>query len=162
VAKRGEASQEFEMASLLGTERYTIDKKGRVAIPVQLRRALNAEARDTFVVVPGADGSLDLYPKDEWPRHEEWLRELGKGHPRVRKFLRMLLASAAELVLDDQGRVVLPAALMKSAALERDGVALIFGAMDHIEVWDPARFESETFGGEQPETLRDLAKDYWK
>ena len=76
------------MASLLGTERYTIDKKGRVAIPVQLRRVLNAEARDTFVVVPGADGSLDLYPRDEWPRHEERLRELGKGDPRVRKFLQ--------------------------------------------------------------------------
>jgi|MudIll2142460700_1097286.scaffolds.fasta_scaffold1580364_1 MraZ protein len=150
------------MASLLGTERYTIDKKGRVAIPVQLRRALNAEARDTFVAVPGADGSLDLYPKDEWPRHEEWLRELAKGNPRVRKFLRMLLASAAELTLDEQGRVVLPNALMESASLKREGQALIFGAMDHIEVWDPGHFERETFGGEQPESLRDLAKDFWK
>jgi MraZ protein len=150
------------MASLLGTERYTIDKKGRVAIPVQLRRALNAEAHDSFVAVPGPDGSLDLYPKDEWPRHEEWLRELSKGNLRVRKFLRMMLASAALLELDDQGRVVLPAALMKSAALEREGTALIFGAMDHIEVWDPGRFEAETFGGEQPESLRDLAKDFWK
>lgn len=150
------------MASLLGTERYAIDKKGRVAIPVQLRRALAAEARDTFVAVPGADGSLDLYPKDEWPRHEEWLRELGKNNDRVRKFLRMLLASAAELTLDDQGRIVLPTALMERAALKRDGQVLIFGAMDHIEVWDPARFQEETFGGEQPESLRDLARDYWK
>jgi MraZ protein len=150
------------MASLLGTERYTIDKKGRVAIPVQLRRVLNAEARDTFVVVPGADGSLDLYPRDEWPRHEERLRELGKGDPRVRKFLRMLLASAAELVLDDQGRLVLPAKLMESAGLEREEQALIFGAMDHIEIWHPSRFESETFGGKEPESLKDLAKDFWK
>lgn len=150
------------MASLVGTERYTIDKKGRVAIPVQLRRAVGAEARDTFVVVPGPDGSLDLYPTDEWRRYEETLRSLPPGDPRVRKFRRMLLVSAAEVQLDEQGRIVLPAALMETAGLEKENQALIFGAMDHIEIWHPARFQEETFGGAEPETLRDLAKDFWK
>ena len=150
------------MASLLGTERYTIDKKGRVAIPVQLRRALNAEAHDTFVAVPGFDGSLDLYPRDEWPRHEEWLRELNQGNDRVRRFLRMVLVSAAELTLDDQGRVVLPNALMERAGLQREGTALIFGVMNRIEIWDPVRFEQTTFGDEHAETLKELAKEYWK
>jgi len=147
------------MGSLYGADRFAIDHKGRVAIPAKLRRALSAEARDSFVVVPGLDGCLALYPLDEWRRFDEKLRALPPGYEKARRFRRLLLVNAAELQVDAQGRVMLPANLIEMAGLGKE--ALVLGSVDHIEIWDPKRFEQSTHGADG-ESLEDLAKEFLK
>ena len=96
VGSRGEQwrnRSESRLGSFYGAERFSIDHKGRVAIPARLRRALAPEARETFVIVPGFDGCLALYPLDEWRRTEDRLRTLPPGDARARRFKRMLLVS---------------------------------------------------------------------
>ncbi len=150
------------MGSLYGADQFTIDHKGRVAIPAKLRRALAPDARDSFVLLPGFDGCLDLYPLDEWRRYEEKLRSLPPGDARARRFRRLLLKYAAEAQVDGQGRVFLTPELMTYAGLKKEAKAKILGVVDHIEIWDPHRFEQSTEGAEQAESLEDLAKDYLK
>jgi MraZ protein len=148
------------MGSLYGAERFAIDHKGRVAIPAKLRRALAPDARDSFVLVPGFDGCLYLYPLDEWQRYEEKLRNLSPGDAKARRFCRLLLDNASEVQVDGQGRVVLPSVLLTFAGLKKE--AKILGLVDHIEIWDPDRFAQATGGAAGGESLEDLAKEYLK
>lgn len=146
------------MGSFYGAEKFTIDHKGRVAIPARLRRAISPEAHETFVVVPGFDGCLALYPLDEWRITEEKLRTLPAGDARARRFKRMLLANAADVQVDAQGRVTLPSKLTERVGLKKE--ALLLGSVDHIEIWDPERFEAmtEEDGGDM--SLEKLAQEY--
>lgn len=146
------------MGSFYGAEKFTIDHKGRVAIPARLRRAISPEAHETFVVVPGLDGCLALYPLDEWRLTEEKLRSLPAGDAKARRFKRMLLANAADVQVDAQGRVTLPAKLMERVGLKKD--ALLLGSVDHIEIWEPERFEAMAGEGEDGPSLEDLAQEY--
>ena len=145
------------MGSLYGAETHAIDQKGRVAIPARIRRSVSPEAHETFVVTPGLDGCLALYPLDEWRQTDERLRGLPAGDERARRFKRMLLVNAADVQVDAQGRVTLPGKLMELAGLKKE--ALVLGMVDHIEIWDPERFEKKTLGGDGS-SLEDLAKDY--
>lgn len=145
------------MGSLYGAETHAIDHKGRVAIPARIRKSLSPEARETFVATPGLDGCLDLYPLDEWQRKDEKLRSLPVGDERARRLRRMLLVSAADIQIDAQGRVTLPAKLIEYGGLRKE--ALILGSVDHVEIWDPERFRVKTHGDDGL-SLEDLAKDY--
>jgi MraZ protein len=147
------------VGSFYGAETHAIDHKGRIAIPARLRRSVAPEARETFVVIPGFDGCLALHPLDEWRRTDEMLRGLPPGDERARRFKRLLLVNAADVQVDAQGRIALPAKLMELAGLKRE--ALLLGAVDHIEIWDPERFRQVTQAGEG-QSLEDLAKDYLK
>ena len=52
----------------------------------------------------------------------------------------MILMWAEEVSLDGQGRISLPRPLSEYAGIGEK--ALIIGAMDRIELWDPAAFEN--------------------
>ena len=88
------------MASYYGSYLHTLDTKGRVSIPSEMRKA----SGDVFVLTRGFEECLNLYPLDEWRRTEERLRTLPAGDARARRFKRMLLANAADVQVDAQGR----------------------------------------------------------
>jgi MraZ protein len=146
------------LGGFYGAEKFTIDHKGRVARPGRRRRAISPEAHETFVVVPGFDGCLALYPLDEWRLTEEKLRSLPAGDSRARLFKRMLLANAADVQVDAQGRVTLPSKLIERVGLKKD--ALLLGSVDHIEIWDPERFEAMTDESDGDMSLEKLAQEY--
>ena len=72
-------------------------------------------------------------------------------NPGSRAFQRHIFGGAAEVELDRQGRVVLPAYLREYAALTGDVV--ILGARDHVEIWAPSRWDDVRRSLEDPETL---------
>ena len=130
------------MSFFKGRETYSVDDKGRVAIPAKMRKSLAPEANDTFVVTrgPDEDPCIYAYPLDEWKKMEEQLVELNQYNDRDRFFIRTLLYWADELALDKQHRIMIPKALTEFAGIDRN--ALIIGAMDHLEIWNPEVFES--------------------
>ena len=146
------------MGSFYGADVFAIDHKGRVAIPARLRRALSPEAHETFVITPGLDRCLALYPLDEWQIYEHKLRGLPIGNDRARLLKRKLLAHAADVQVDAQGRVTLPSKLMQWANLGKE--ALIVGAVDHIEIYDPDHFEAITEGPDADVSLEKLAEEF--
>jgi MraZ protein len=127
------------MASFLGTYQHSIDHKGRVSIPSRFRRALSGDAEETFVILRGFEACVSLYPLDEFRRVDERLRAASYSNETFRMYLRKLLQHAAHGALDAQGRVAIPPALLEHASLKKD--ALVNGALDHIEIWDPELFE---------------------
>ncbi len=138
------------MSFFKGRETYSVDDKGRVAVPAKMRKSLSPEAADTFVVTRGPDNDpcIYAYPLDEWRKMEERLSGLNQYNDRDRYFLRTLLYWADELTLDKQHRVMLPKGLVEFAQIDKG--ALIIGAMDHLEIWNPDVFESYLSGQNVP------------
>jgi MraZ protein len=126
------------MTTFYGTDNYSIDSKGRLAIPAQARKA--AGKGNTFYLVPGFDGCLALYSSAEWARVEERLRQL-PGRRTERAFKRALLMNATRVTVDSQGRITIPSALIRRAGLGKDAVLL--GQGTHLEIWNPELLERE-------------------
>jgi AbrB family looped-hinge helix DNA binding protein len=49
------------MAGFKGKYEHTVDDKGRVSLPSKIRKSLNPEANDSFVITRGYENSLVLY-----------------------------------------------------------------------------------------------------
>lgn len=127
------------MARFKGQAAYSVDAKGRVAIPAKMRSALTPEAQGTFTLTKGFEKCIYAYPQDEWKHKEEEYAALNRNNRNARHLVRMILMWAEEASLDGQGRISLPKALADYAGIgER---ALIIGSMDHIEIWDPNAFD---------------------
>jgi MraZ protein len=132
------------MAGFKGQASYSVDAKGRVAIPAKMRAAMSPEAKSTFIITRGFERCVFLYPLDRWDRMEAEMRELNMYNRESRDFLRTILRWADEELLDGQGRVAIPRPLLEFAGIAPAGSALIIGSLDHLEIWDPTHFETYT------------------
>ena len=129
------------MSSFIGSETSVIDVKGRINVPSRLRKGLDPDAADTFTIIRGFDGSVHMYPLDEWRHFEDRLRRMSKGDDEARGVFMLISESACEATIDGQGRVLLTPRLIELAGLER--TARLVGVLDHIEIWSPERFENQ-------------------
>jgi len=125
------------MSTYYGTDHYSIDDKGRLAIPAQARRA--AGKSTTFLLVPGFEGCIALYNEAQWAHVEERLQQL-PGKRMDRAFKRALLMNAKRVTVDAQGRITIPSALLDRAGLGKEAVLL--GQGTHIEIWNPERLQA--------------------
>ncbi len=115
----------------LGRYEYTIDAKGRMALPARYRDRL----AEGVVVTRGFDACLLVYPLEQWTPLAERVANLSISDPDVRALRRLLFADAVDLDLDKQGRILLPAGLRDYANLDRD--AVVAGMHSFIELWSP-------------------------
>ena len=128
------------MAGFKGQAEYSVDVKGRIAIPAKMRAALSPDAQGTFTLTKGFEQCIYAYPQDNWKLKEAEYSALNINNRNARHLVRMILMWAEEVSLDGQGRISLPKPLSEYAGIGEK--ALIIGAMDRIELWDPAAFEN--------------------
>jgi MraZ protein len=117
-----------------GEYRHTIDAKGRVAVPARFRAELAAGA----FVSRWIDTCLAIFPRPEWEKLANRVAELPFSDAGARVFSRFVFSGAFEFTLDAQGRAVLPPGLREFAELNTD--AVVVGARDHIELWEPGKW----------------------
>ena len=99
----------------IGEYAYNIDAKKRLSIPPKFRAILGGGA----VVTRGIDTCLFLYPKQEWERMAEKLAALPITKSDARGFARLMLSGAAEVEIDQLGRILLPDTLKAYAGLDK-------------------------------------------
>lgn len=132
---------------------YLMDSKGRIAIPAKLRKHISAEANDTFVITRGLSNCIDLYPLDEWQKIEEKLLGLNSFQPDDARFIRMISQYATDDVMDVQSRIMVPAALINYAKIEKE--VLIIGALKKIEIWNPKIYNE--YLNQSPQSYEEIA-----
>lgn len=130
-----------------GEYRHTVDEKGRLAVPARFRAELAQGAQ----VSKWIDGCAALFPKADWDVLAEKTAALPVTDQGSRTFQRFLFGAAFEVVLDRQGRFVLPGVLREFAELESEVV--VVGARNRLEFWSPKKWRQYSKQMDQPEVL---------
>lgn len=140
----------------LGSFYYSIDNKGRVSIPAKLRKYVNPEANDSFVLTRGTSQCIDVYPLDQWKEKiESKINKLNTFDPKQAMFLRMFLQEASEDTLDSQSRLLVPKNLIQYAGIEKE--VLIMGVGKKIEIWNPDKYNQII--GDNEGSFEEIAKE---
>lgn len=127
------------MSSFKGSYVYSVDNKGRINLPANLRKYVSPDANETFVVTRGFEKCLFVYPFDEWNKLEQRLRDLSAYNPQDRLFMRVLLEYAKESQLDGQARITIPQQLLEYAGIQNE--VHIIGVLEKIELWNPKVYQ---------------------
>ncbi|HEY3922790.1 MAG TPA: division/cell wall cluster transcriptional repressor MraZ [Gaiellaceae bacterium] len=136
---------------LLGEHEHSLDDKNRLTLPAKLREQLG----DRVVVTRGLDGCIGVYAAPEWERLAQRVGTLDPLSSEARTMQRFFFASASEVELDKQGRIVIPANLLTGLGRE----LTVLGVHDHLEVWDRAawRDQRQTVEGSAEDVAERLA-----
>ncbi len=118
-----------------GSETYSLDSKGRVAIPAKMRKQISSEAGGSFVVTRGVDKCIVAYPLDEWEEYSKNMRHLNMFNPKERYVVNVMNMWMDELEMDAQSRIKLPAQLLEFAGI-KDKVRIV-GMINHLALWNP-------------------------
>lgn len=117
---------------------HTIDPKGRIIIPTQLR----SQVESGFVVTKGLDGCLWLVESEIWKKIQEEVLNMPFASKDARALSRFLIAGATDGDIDKQGRVFIPSNLREYAGLEKN--VILSGVGSRLEIWDKTRYEQIT------------------
>lgn len=130
-------------AVFLGQYDRTVDDKGRLAIPGELRNGLGHGA----VMTRSFDNCLCIYPAAKWEALAQAANDLQDLRPEARFRARALFSGAVPCDFDSQGRVALPAYLREYAGISGD--VTIVGVGSRVEVWNRITWNqlSQTFQG---------------
>ncbi|MFC1688977.1 division/cell wall cluster transcriptional repressor MraZ [Pseudomonadota bacterium] len=119
-----------------GETAINLDAKGRLAIPMRYRDAIQERSGGQLVLTYSAfdNGALYLYPEEEWERVRDEVTGLSTFNPGHRSLQRKLVGSASTVEPDGNGRIQLPQTLRQVAGLEKRVVLLGMGT--RFEIWN--------------------------
>lgn len=113
----------------LGEYERSLDDKGRLTIPLQLRAGLGSDA----VLARSFDNCLCIYPGPEWERVVRAIQDLPEVRFESREIARQIYSEAAPCALDRQGRISVPAYLRDRVELV--DCVIVAGVGSHLEIW---------------------------
>ena len=146
------------MAMFLSSTTNKVDAKGRVSVPAAYRAALAGQPFHGIVALPSFKYAAIQCGGMEWMEH------LNRGVSAYDFFsdehdtlTTTLFSRTEQLSFDGEGRVVLPAALVEHANLNK--TAAFVGRGPIFEIWEPEAFadyqnEATKRAAEQGLTLR--------
>ncbi len=122
------------MTVFQGNSTLNLDAKGRLAIPVKLRKGLvGPENSPVVVTVNPYEHCLWLYPQSEWLEVARKVIALPDLKKQNKSLKRLLLGHASELELDGQGRILLSASLREYAGMKK--TVVLVGQGNKFEIW---------------------------
>jgi MraZ protein len=122
---------------LIGQYEHTLDIKGRLTLPSEY----GAELASGVVLTRGMEECLYLFPRSEFERLGDRLRELSLTDSRARKLRRWLFPQAHAAEPDRQRRVVIPQCLRETAGIT-DKI-MVAGMDNYIELWNPDTWRAQ-------------------
>ena len=116
-----------------GEAHTVLDDKGRITVSRKFRETMDVMGHVIWYMTRGYDGSVFIFPKDQWDKIRAQASEYSSMDSRAIDFRRMFFGSVAEVRPDRQGRMNVPAHLRDHGALEKE--AVLVGCDDHLELW---------------------------
>ncbi|MBI2263219.1 hypothetical protein HYU72_01080 [Candidatus Berkelbacteria bacterium] len=133
--RRTEKSPDF---FFYGFETLSLDRQGRITIPVAVRRELFPRSSEVLLIEM-EKGWFLLFPPKGFPDIQKLLEKIPIYDPR-----RDLLSSKCQLLkLEAGGRMLFRNRLLRSGAEETDSVLMI-GKGNHLALWHPKSWEQKS------------------
>ena len=143
------------MAQLHGEYVCMIDAKGRLIIPVALKKQLPKAARNSFFINRGFEKCCILYPSNEWTQISEEINKLSDYISKERQFKRYFLRGASRLEMDASSRILIPKQLLEYSSAKDEVVLLAYG--NKIELWSKKNYQKML--SEEPSDFSALAEE---
>ena len=128
------------MNYLIGTYECKIDVKGRLLIPIALKKQI-ADSISQGVVLKRAvfQQCLELYPLQQWKDLISKVNKLNRFKKKNNDFIRRFTAGLKFIELDNTGRLLIPKELTEFANIKREIV--LSSSVNIIEIWDKSKYE---------------------
>ena len=128
------------MINLIGTYECTVDNKGRIMIPAQLKKQLDGFTTEPFILKRSVfQNCLELFPYSEWKLMMDKVNKLNRFVKKNNDFIRMYTAGVKSIDLDSNGRLLVPKDLISISKLTKNVV--LSSSINIIEIWDKDEYE---------------------
>ena len=128
------------MQHFIGTYECKADAKGRIMLPVALKKQLAENLNDGFVLKRAVfNACLELYPLKQWEALMEKVNQLNRFNKKNNDFIRRFTAGVRLVEIDTTGRLLIPKDLVQHAGIQKGTV--ISSAVNILEIWDKDRYE---------------------
>ncbi len=160
------------MLCFTGKDTYTVDTKRRVNIPASAIHELsilhkaNDNSKDfnvteiIFHITRGQNDCLFIYPRQVFMQMASRLNShfgsRGTDDDDERRYFLETMSDAHPVRCDTQGRITVPQEHLEYAKIK--GKAIVIGAVDHLEFWDPDEYH--TFVNKSTSTPKDRVKRF--
>ena len=128
------------MNYLIGTYECKIDVKGRLLIPIALKKQIADSISQGFVLKRAVfQQCLELYPMQQWKDLISKVNKLNRFKKKNNDFIRRFTAGLKFIELDNTGRLLVPKELTEFANIKREIV--LSSSVNIIEIWDKSKYE---------------------
>ena len=128
------------MDHFIGSYECKLDSKGRIMIPVAIKKQLNPILSKGFVIKRAVfSNCLELYPIDEWNVLMEKVNSLNRFNKKNNDFIRRFNAGVRTINIDSSGRLLIPKNLISYVNIKKEIV--ISSTVNILEIWDKSNYE---------------------
>jgi len=150
---------------LIGSYECKVDTKGRVMMPVSLKKQLSKLVNEGFVLKRAVfNPCIEMYPVNEWSKLMNKLNGLNRFNKKNNDFIRRFTAGVKMVDMDISGRFLIPKDLIKHANIDKQIV--VSSAVNILEIWDKSTYENEineaaiNFGSLAEQVMGDKNDEY--
>jgi MraZ protein len=137
-----------------GASALSMDAKGRLAVPVRHRDALQALCEGQLTITKNPDGCLMIFPRPAWEAFRDKIAALPMS---AAGWKRIFLGNAQDVEIDSAARVLVAPELRVAAGIQKD--VMLLGMGSHFELWDAERYaahEAAVMAEPMPQALQDF------
>ena len=137
-----------------GPSALTLDRKGRIAMPVRHRDVLSAMGATKVTITKNPPGGLLVFPPAAW---DDFSARVAALPMESAGWKRLFLGNAVEVEIDGSSRVLIAPELRDFADLSRD--LMLLGMGSYLELWDKRRYdehEAQVVASPMPESIKNF------
>ena len=125
-----------------GSHITRVDEKGRLKLPAEFKRQIDAEyGNDPFYITSRDGKTAEIFPMREWEAYEKKLAAMPSFNPAKEKLLMRFNYFGQETEMDGQGRLLLPQVLREKANLIAEVV--VHGSEERLKVSNHEQYEQD-------------------
>ena len=128
------------MEHLIGTYECKVDTKGRVMMPIALKKQLSKLINEGFVLKRSVfNHCIEMYPVSEWAKLMDKLNGLNRFNKKNIDFIRRFTAGVKSVEMDNSGRFLISKDLIKYASIDKEIV--VSSSVNILEIWNKSTYE---------------------
>ena len=115
----------------MGQYQHSLDKKGRLTVPVRYRELLE----DSAYITQGFDRNLMVWSVSAFEKITKRVAGESITDPNTRLLHRFIFSSGEQVEVDGAGRILIPGFLRQVAELDTE--VIVVGVGTYFELWSP-------------------------